>query len=74
MRTVVERGGLMRILIVDDDLLIRTMLTDYLQGKGHTVLKCASGEEALALFHQNRFDLIFTDLCMPGMSGLELLE
>ena len=74
MRTVVERGGLMRILIVDDDLLIRTMLTDYLQGKGHAVWKCASGEEALALFHQNRFDLVFTDLCMPGMSGLELLE
>jgi CheY-like chemotaxis protein len=57
------------ILVVDDELGIREMLSRVLQADGHVVQTVSSGEEALAQFHPGAFDLIITDFSMPGMKG-----
>ena len=62
----------LRILVVDDDAQIREVLGDMLTIDGHTVVACADGYAAVDALKQDRFDLVITDLGMPGMSGLEL--
>lgn len=60
-----------KILIVDDDLTLRTALTRYLQNRGYAIQEANSGVEALALFEQNPPDLVVSDVLMPEMDGLE---
>jgi adenylate cyclase len=62
------------ILVVDDDQIIRRIVTGTLEKKGYTVLKAADGAEALKVIEKNRVDLIVSDLMMPVMDGLELLR
>jgi DNA-binding response OmpR family regulator len=63
-----------RILVVDDEQNIRVTLNALLGRAGHTVTTAASGEEAVKLFAQQRFDLMLVDLQMPGMNGIEVVE
>jgi diguanylate cyclase (GGDEF)-like protein len=64
-----------RILVVDDDRLIRELLADALRDEGFEVALAASGDAALRELAQGVcFDLLLTDLSMRGMDGLELLE
>jgi response regulator RpfG family c-di-GMP phosphodiesterase len=63
-----------RILVVDDDLSIRQLLATKLKMSGFIVTSCGSGEEALKMLAKESFDAIISDLNMPGISGLELLE
>lgn len=60
-----------RILIVDDDVTLRTGLSRYLMNRSYAVDHAASGEEGLALFLQNPPDLVVSDILMPGMDGFE---
>jgi DNA-binding NarL/FixJ family response regulator len=63
------------ILIVDDDDPVREMLADYLGDiVGYAVRTAAGGEEALAVLANNRFDMVLSDINMPGMRGFELLQ
>lgn len=62
------------ILVVDDDEQIREVLTDMLSIDGYHITACPDGFKALKAFEQEKFDLVITDLGMPGMSGLELSE
>jgi diguanylate cyclase (GGDEF)-like protein len=62
------------ILVVDDDALSRTLCTDILTGAGHTVTSAATGSEALEVLKDGDFDVVVTDLVMPGMDGIEVLE
>src|SRR5207249_2654011 len=62
------------ILIVDDELLIRETLAEFLEQEGFTVSACADAEEALALVETRSFDVALCDVHLPGMDGLELLE
>jgi len=64
----------MRILIVDDEKIKRVTLADDLAGQGHDVVAAADGAEALRVLEEERFDLVVTDLKMPGIDGLELLK
>ncbi len=62
------------VLVVDDDRFMRSSLEDTLKGEGFkaTIFECAPDAlEAMAKF---RFDVIITDLKMPGMTGLEFLR
>lgn len=64
-----------RILVVDDEESIRSMMADILRMDGHEVTVASSGEEAIELSQQVAFDLTFVDLVMSsGLGGLEVLE
>jgi two-component system, cell cycle response regulator len=62
------------VLVVDDDVLIRTVLADLLGKHDCVVLAAGSGDEGLALAERHLVDVALVDLVMPGMSGLEVLE
>lgn len=63
-----------RILIVDDERSMREFVSILLRKQGYTVELATSGEEAVEALDQQDFDLVLTDLKMPGISGLEVLE
>jgi DNA-binding NtrC family response regulator len=63
-----------KILVVDDELIMRESLADWLERDGHQVDKASSGEEALAKFKETRFDILLVDIKMEGISGLEVLK
>ncbi|HEY9626545.1 MAG TPA: response regulator transcription factor [Coleofasciculaceae cyanobacterium] len=60
-----------KILIVDDDITLRTALIRYLQNRGYSVIDADSGTAALNAIEQNPPDLIVSDVMMPQMDGLE---
>ena len=64
----------LKILVVDDDDQIREVLTDMLSIDNYDTVACADGFSALDACKTNTFDLVITDLGMPGMSGLELSD
>ncbi|MCB1082981.1 MAG: sigma-54-dependent Fis family transcriptional regulator [Simkania sp.] len=62
-----------KILIADDELLIRNFLAEALARKGYEVTVTENGKKALSAFKQNPCELVITDMKMPEMGGLELL-
>lgn len=60
-----------RILVVDDDAAIRSVMRRCLALDGHDVEEAATGREALKLFRAEPMELVITDLYMPDMDGLE---
>jgi CheY-like chemotaxis protein len=62
------------ILVVDDSPTYRKVLSDLLFKKGYQSTCAASSEEALKLLQDNEFNLVLTDIIMPGISGLNLLK
>ncbi len=65
-------GARLRVLVIDDDEDVRDVLADMLAGEGHRVESALDGSEGLELFRAEPFDLVFTDLGMPGMSGWDV--
>src|SRR5579872_194668 len=63
-----------KILVVDDEERQREIYRDILQSEGYDAETAASGEAALKLLDQARFDLVITDLNLTGMNGLQLLS
>ncbi len=63
-----------RILIVDDEANLRHTVARVLQRAGFEVTTAASGREGLALLSQQPFDLVYMDIRMPDMNGLETLQ
>jgi two-component system cell cycle sensor histidine kinase/response regulator CckA len=68
--------GSRTIVLVDDEVDVRSVMRSVLQQKGYTVLDAASGAEAIRLLadHTGPVDMLVTDVVMPGMSGRELYE
>jgi two-component system response regulator (stage 0 sporulation protein F) len=62
-----------RILLVDDDAEMRSLLADVLSEDGYEVLQAANGAEALILLHREMVGAILLDKNMPGLSGMDLL-
>ena len=69
-----EPMGNTKILIVDDELIMRESLAGWLVRDGHHVETVASGEKALAAIGATRFDILLVDIKMEGMNGLEVLR
>jgi CheY-like chemotaxis protein len=63
-----------RVLLVDDEGPLRVTLAANLELEGFEVIEAASGEEALDLAERKPFDLVLTDIRMPGMSGVDLFR
>ncbi|NJD67638.1 MAG: response regulator [candidate division NC10 bacterium] len=63
-----------RVLLVDDEPDIRRLLSRHLRRLGYTVGEAADGEEALALVPREGPDVVITDMAMPRLGGLELIE
>jgi len=64
----------MRLLIVDDDAGQRSLLNSFLQSQGFDTVPVASGEEALEVLRSKEFNMMISDVRMPGISGLETLR
>lgn len=64
----------LHILIVDDDKRLLSTLTGVMREEGHRVVPCDNGLDAIRKCREERFDLILTDLMMPGASGLDVLR
>jgi DNA-binding response OmpR family regulator len=65
---------LAHVLVVDDEGAIRYSVSKTLQRVGYTVSEAASGEEALDAMKKDRYDVVLTDIRMPGLTGVELLK
>jgi CheY-like chemotaxis protein len=63
-----------KVLVVDDDPVVAKSFDRVLAGKGYAVITAASGQEALTKLETEDYDVVFTDIKMPGMSGLEMAE
>jgi len=63
-----------RILLVDDDLHLRTAVTRTLKSRGYEVLEAVDGRDALRVLRRENVDLLITDVVMPEMNGRELVE
>ena len=62
-----------RILIIDDDDLIRHMLSEVLEREGYDVVTASDGKQGLRMFMENPADLVITDLVMPEKEGIEII-
>jgi CheY-like chemotaxis protein len=62
-----------RVLVIDDDDNLRTMLRIFLESLGCSVLEARDGNEGIALFKSTGADAVITDLIMPGREGLETI-
>ncbi|MEQ8344621.1 MAG: response regulator [Sneathiellaceae bacterium] len=63
-----------RILLIDDDNLVRESLAMHLQDAGHEVVQAADGRAGIDAFRTGRFDLVITDLFMPEVEGIETIR
>lgn len=62
-----------RILVIDDEEVIRKLMLEILEVAGHEVVGAETAERALELLEESDFELVVSDVVMPGLSGLELL-
>ena len=64
----------MKILVVDDEALIRTVIKEYCTNNNYEVFEASSGKEALDLLLDNKYDLMILDIMMPEMDGFTTLK
>ncbi len=64
----------LQVLVIDDDAVVGRSFDRVLSEKGYEVSTALSGEEAMETINETNFDVVFTDIKMPGMDGLEVTE
>lgn len=62
-----------KILVIDDDRQVRQMIMLTLQRDGFTVFEAEDGNQAMEMYRRERFDLVITDIVMPGKEGIETI-
>ncbi|MUO79741.1 PAS domain S-box protein [Agrobacterium vitis] len=67
------QGRRFKVLVVEDDVLIRMDICDMIADDGHQVAEAGSGEQAIEMLQEGHFDFLVTDLGLPGMSGETLV-
>jgi CheY-like chemotaxis protein len=63
-----------QVLVVDDEVVVRRVVSDYLERMGYVVASADSGEAALEYVRENRPPVVLLDIFMPGMNGLDILR
>ena len=74
MKTISGEIKKARIMVVEDEEHVRSLLLKILKRGGHEVEMVSNGNQGIEMFEKNEFDLVFTDLGMPGMSGWQVAE
>lgn len=74
MNDSVVNLGHPRVLIVDDDMVIRLSVSDFLDEAGYTILEAGCGRDGLDAFHSEAVDLVILDVMMPDMDGFEVCQ
>lgn len=64
----------MKVLVVDDEALVRRSLSRAFRAKGHEVIEAENGNEGLDQWKKSQPDLVFLDVLMPGLTGPEVLK
>jgi len=63
----------MQLLIADDDKALGALLEEYLAEAGYSITLCSRGDDAIAAMQKKHFDIVLTDIVMPGADGLTVL-
>jgi len=74
VRPVARRGTIGRVLVVDDEQLVARVLTRVLESAGYEVHTCFDGASALDCIRDASFDVVLSDVSMPGLDGVDLLR
>ena len=64
----------MKILLLEDDILLNEIIEEHLQNKGYEIISVYSGDEAEALIYSQKFDLFLFDVNVPVINGFDLLK
>jgi PAS domain S-box-containing protein len=72
--TTIKIGKSLRVLVIDDEETVRSVLEKLLSQANHQVTVTNDGEKGIQLFQQKEFDIVLTDLGMPGLSGWEVCQ
>ncbi|MDD2895238.1 MAG: response regulator transcription factor [Aliarcobacter sp.] len=64
----------MKILLVEDDIMLNEMITEYIASTGHVIISAKTGMESLAILEKEKFDLLILDINLPDIDGFEILE
>ncbi len=70
--TATHENASVRVLVVDDDRLVRRFMSESLRALGFQVTDCADGQSGIDALRSNAFDLLIVDFAMPGMNGAEV--
>lgn len=63
-----------RLLVVDDEAIVVSLVRDALEDEDYDIVTAMTGTDALSLVEQQSFDLLITDIRMPGMNGIDLVK
>jgi two-component system response regulator YesN len=75
IKQIKEKASSLRILVVDDEELIRILMTSFMERLFGEVVSAVDGQDALEKFnHQGPFDMVLTDIRMPRINGMELIK
>jgi CheY-like chemotaxis protein len=64
----------LKVLVVDDEAVMRDLFAQVLEIKGHQVFKADTGQKAVDMVRRNDYDIVFLDFMMPDMNGVETLK
>ena len=79
-RTVLARdyrtvsGAMQKILVIDDNVVVRNTIVQLLEGEGYQVVSAEDGRRGLSVFRAERPDLVITDIIMPEKEGIETIR